>query len=140
MIVGSWTGASFKTQRKNQHKHLRRNSRAPTFEEDNGSTQGSTQSLAWDNYDPQRRTQERTRPQDTHSSQPTEEEEERAGNRTGELLERTHSRREEIDPPEENDDDVFEKEELFSPARSNGNPTEEEEGDLFTPVRLWNLR
>nr|CAH0103898.1 unnamed protein product [Daphnia galeata] len=116
-----------------------RANRAPTIEEDNSSTQGSTQSLAWDNYDLQRRTQGRTRPQDTRNSQPTDEEEDGTTNRTGELG-GTHSRREETDPPEEDDDDVFEQEELFSPARNDGNPIEEDEEDLFTPVRLWNQR
>ena len=112
-----------------------RENRAPTIEEDNSSTQGSTQSLGWDNYDLQRRTKRRTRPQDTRYSQPTDEEEDGTANRTGEL-EGTHSRREETDPTAEDDDDVFEQKELFSPARNNGNPTEEDEEDLFTPARL----
>nr|CAH0104289.1 unnamed protein product [Daphnia galeata] len=116
-----------------------RANRAPMIEEDDSSTQGSTQSLAWDNYDLQRRTQGRTRPQDTRNSQPTDEEEDETANRTGEPG-GTHSRREETDPPAEDDDDVFEQEELFSPARNDGNPIEEDEEDLFTPVRLWNQR
>ena len=147
VIVGSWTGASSKTQRRNQLENSAqepaqptntqqvRENRAPTIEEDNSSTQGSTQSLAWDNYDLQRRTQGRIRPQDTRNSQPTDEEEDGTANRTGEL-EGTHSRREETDPTAEDDDDVFEQKELFSPARNNGNPTEEDEEDLFTPARL----
>jgi hypothetical protein len=113
-----------------------RANRAPTIEEDNSSTQGSTQSLTWDNDDLQRRTQGRTRPQDTRNSQPTDEEEDGTTNRTGEL-EGTHSRREETDPPAEDDDDVFEQEELFSPVRNDENPIEEDEEDLFTPVRLY---
>ena len=91
-----------------------RANRAPTIEEDNSSTQGSTQSLAWDNYDLQRRTQGRIRPQDTRNSQPTDEEEDGTANRTGEQGE-IHSRREETDQPAEDDDDVFEQEErIFS--------------------------
>jgi hypothetical protein len=136
-----------------------RANREPTIEEDNSSTQGSTQSLTWDTYDLRRQAQ--TRPQDARSSQPTDDEEDGAADEAGEP-EGTYSRREETDPPAEDDDGVLEQEELFSPVKSNRNPTEDEEDlftpddsfppvrsnrnpaedeeDLFTPVRLWNIR